>query len=103
MFLADPQCMMYLTSGKFTSMLRAELATTILFPPSPLNDSTTSALYFLKKKPPFLMCTCQSRVKSCAICRLTYPQNFFARRVVEMIVVPKSIVWLVEAMYQSAF
>ena len=35
--------------------------------------------------------------------RLIYPKIFFARRVVEMIVLPQSIVWLVEAMYQSAF
>ena len=36
--------------------------------------------------------------------RLIYPNFFFfARRVVEMIVVPQSIVSLVEAMYQSAF
>ena len=34
---------------------------------------------------------------------LIYPKNFFARRVVEMIVLPQSIVWLAEAMYQSAF
>ena len=31
------------------------------------------------------------------------PQFFFARRVVEMIAFPQSIVSLVEAMYQSAF
>ena len=35
--------------------------------------------------------------------RLIYPKFFFGRRVVEMIVLPQSIVWLVEAMYQSAF
>ena len=35
--------------------------------------------------------------------RLIYPKFFFARRVVELIVLPQSIVWLVEAMYQSAF
>ena len=35
--------------------------------------------------------------------RLIYPNFFFARRVVEMIVLPHSIVSLVEAMYQSAF
>ena len=35
--------------------------------------------------------------------RLIYPNFFFARRVVEMIVLPQSIVSLVEAMYQSAF
>ena len=35
--------------------------------------------------------------------RLIYPKIFFARRVVEMIVLSQSIVWLVEAMYQSAF
>ena len=34
---------------------------------------------------------------------LIYPNFFFARRVVEMIVLPQSIVSLVEAMYQSAF
>ena len=35
--------------------------------------------------------------------RLIYPNFFFAGRVVEMIVLPQRIVWLVEAMYQSAF
>ena len=35
--------------------------------------------------------------------RLIYPNLFFARRVVEMIVLPQSVVSLVEAMYQSAF
>ena len=35
--------------------------------------------------------------------RLIYPNFFFARRVVEMIVVPQSVVSLGEAMYQSAF
>ena len=35
--------------------------------------------------------------------RLIYPNFFFSRRVVEMIVLPQSIVSLVEAMYQSAF
>ena len=35
--------------------------------------------------------------------RLIYPNFFFARRVVEMIVVPQSVVPLGEAMYQSAF
>ena len=35
--------------------------------------------------------------------RLIYPKCFFTRRVVEIIVLPQSIVWLVEAMYQSAF
>ena len=35
--------------------------------------------------------------------RLIYLKFFFARRVVEMIVLPQSIVWLAEAMYQSAF
>ena len=35
--------------------------------------------------------------------RLIYSNFFFARRVVEMIVLPQSIVSLVEAMYQSAF
>ena len=35
--------------------------------------------------------------------RLIYPNFFFARRVVEMTVLPQSIVSLVEAMYQSAF
>ena len=35
--------------------------------------------------------------------RLIYPKFFFARRVVEMIVLSQSIVWLVEVMYQSAF
>ena len=35
--------------------------------------------------------------------RLIYPNFFFARHVVEMIVLPQSIVSLVEAMYQSAF
>ena len=35
--------------------------------------------------------------------RLIYPNFFFAGRVVEMIVLPQSIVLLVEAMYQSAF
>ena len=35
--------------------------------------------------------------------RLIYPNFFFARRVVEMIVVPQSVVSLREAMYQSAF
>ena len=34
---------------------------------------------------------------------LIYPNFFFARRVVEMIVLPQSVVSLVEAMYQSAF
>ena len=34
---------------------------------------------------------------------LIYPNFFFAQRVVEMIVLPQSIVWLVEAMYQSTF
>ena len=35
--------------------------------------------------------------------RLIYPNFFFARRVVGMIVLPQSIVLLVEAIYQSAF
>ena len=35
--------------------------------------------------------------------RLIYPNFFFAQRVVGMIVLPQSIVLLVEAMYQSAF
>ena len=35
--------------------------------------------------------------------RLIYPKFFFARIAVEMIVLPQSIVSLVEAMYQSAF
>ena len=35
--------------------------------------------------------------------RLIYPNFFFARIVVEMTVLPQSIVSLVEAMYQSAF
>ena len=35
--------------------------------------------------------------------RLIYPQIFFAQRVLELIVLPQSIVWLAEAMYQSAF
>ena len=35
--------------------------------------------------------------------RLILPQFLFSRRVVEMIVLPQSIVSLVEAMYQSAF
>ena len=35
--------------------------------------------------------------------RLIYPNFFFARRVVEMIVLPQSVVSLGEAMYQSAF
>ena len=35
--------------------------------------------------------------------RLIYPNFFFARRVVEMIVLPQSVVSLVEAVYQSAF
>ena len=35
--------------------------------------------------------------------RLIYPNFSFARRVVEMIVLPQSIVSLVETMYQSAF
>ena len=34
---------------------------------------------------------------------LIYPNFFFVRRVVEMIVLPQSIVSLVEAMYQTAF
>ena len=34
--------------------------------------------------------------------RLIYPNFFFARRVVEMIVLPQSVVSLGEAMYQSA-
>ena len=35
--------------------------------------------------------------------RLIYPNCFFARRVVEMIALPQSVVSLGEAMYQSAF
>ena len=35
--------------------------------------------------------------------RLIYPNFFFARLVVEMIVLPQSVVSLGEAMYQSAF
>ena len=35
--------------------------------------------------------------------RLIYPNLFFTRRVVEMILLPQSIVSLVEAMYQSTF
>ena len=35
--------------------------------------------------------------------RLIYPNFFFARRVVETIVLPQSVVSLGEAMYQSAF
>ena len=35
--------------------------------------------------------------------RLIYPNFFYARRVVEMIVLPQSIVSLGETMYQSAF
>ena len=34
---------------------------------------------------------------------LIYPNFFFAQRVVEMIVLPQSVVSLGEAMYQSAF
>ena len=35
--------------------------------------------------------------------RLIYPNFFYTRRVVEMIVLPQSIVSLGETMYQSAF
>ena len=35
--------------------------------------------------------------------RLIYPNFFFARSIVEMIVLPQSVVSLGEAMYQSAF